>query len=186
MKKPIFKRWWFWVVIVFVLVGSLGACSSGSDDSTKKEESSKTAETTKKEEAVHHIGEVVTVGDVEFTVNSITQTDTVGDQYLNTTAQNHFLMIDVTVTNKGNDPLTMSSSYFTLVNGEKTYEVNSDASIYNSANGESIIFETINPDASFTGQVAYDITQETIDSPDLQLQVQTGILGTEKALINLK
>lgn len=186
MKKPIFKRWWFWVIIVFVLVGALGSCSGGSsEDSSNKKETSKTTETKKEEETVHHIGEVVTVGNVEYTVNSITQTDTVGTQYLNTTAQNHFLMIDITVTNKGNDPLDMSSSYFTLVNGEKTYEVNTDASIYNSADGESIIYETVNPDASFTGQVAYDITQETIDSPDLQLQVQTGAFGTEKALINL-
>lgn len=51
---------------------------------------------------------------------------------------------------------------------------------------ENIIYESINPDASLTGKVAYDITQEAIDSTDLQLQVQTGAFGTEKALINLK
>ena len=51
---------------------------------------------------------------------------------------------------------------------------------------ESIFYESINPDASFTGKIAYDITQETIDSPNLQLQVQTGAFGTEKEVINLK
>jgi len=35
MKKPIFKRWWFWVLIVFVVIPVLGGfIGGGGDDST--------------------------------------------------------------------------------------------------------------------------------------------------------
>ncbi len=168
--------------LLIVLIGAFFFVGCSSTDDGKDTSTTKSAET--KEETIYHIGDVVTVGDVEYTVNGIEQSDTIGTQYLNTTAQNHFLIVSVTITNKGNEALSVSSSYLNLKNGEKTYEASSDASIY--MGDENIIYESINPDASLTGKVAYDITQETIDSTDLQLQVQTGTFGTEKALINLK
>lgn len=177
-----------WFLIVFIGTFFFVGCSSSSDEEAKDTSTSKTEENksseTNKEETIYHIGDVVTVGDVEYTVNGIEQTDTIGDQYLNTTAQNHFLIVSITITNKGNEALNVSSSYLNLKNGEKTYEASSDASFY--MGDENIIYESINPDASLSGKVAYDITQETIDSTDLQLQVQTGAFGTEKAVINLK
>ncbi len=176
-----------WIFVIFIGACVFIGCSSTSEDndddtSTKTTESTTQEET--KEETVYHIGDVVTVGDVEYTVNGIEQTDMIGDTYFNATAQNHFLVVSVTITNKGNEALSVSSSYLNLKNGEKTYEASTDASVY--MGDENIIYESINPDASLTGKVAYDITQETIDSPDLQLQVQTGAFGTEKGLINLK
>lgn len=30
-KKPIFKKWWFWLIIVIVLIGIIGASGSGDD-----------------------------------------------------------------------------------------------------------------------------------------------------------
>lgn len=178
------KKRWVWVVVLILVFGFVGACSSGEDTDTKKEADQTTEEKQeKKEDVIYHIGDVVTVGDVEYIVNGIEQSSTVGNQYLNTTAQNQFLIVSVTLTNKGTEALDVSSSFFKLKSNEKTYEASSDASVYLAE--ESIAYESINPDASFTGKIAFDVTQETIDASDLQLQVQTGAFGTETGLISL-
>lgn len=31
-KKPIYKKWWFWLIVVFVVVGIGGASQTGSED----------------------------------------------------------------------------------------------------------------------------------------------------------
>ena len=68
--------------------------------------------------------------------------------------------------------------------GEKTYNADSDGAMY--LGEDSIIFDEINPDASLTGKVVFDITQETIDAKDLVLQVQTEAFGSETENISLK
>lgn len=169
-----------WIVaFAFLLAGCAGSVKSNGE-APAEEKQEETSEATKS----YHIGDVVRVGDVEYIVNGIEQSDTMGDQYLNTSAQNHFMIVDVTITNKGNEALGVSSDYLKLKNGDKVYDASSDASIY--LGDSSIIFETVNPDASMTGKIVFEITQETIDSPELSLQVQTGAWGTETEVIHLK
>lgn len=31
-KKPIYKKWWFWVIAVFLVIGIVGSMSGGSDE----------------------------------------------------------------------------------------------------------------------------------------------------------
>lgn len=197
---------WLKIVIAIVILGVLGAALGGGEESsttdtgtTNAEVSNTTSENTTTTtsapeetvapteatvvEATYGVGDVLKVGDVEYTVNAVSSSKTVGDQYLNTEANDMYLVLNVSVKNCGTEALTVSSDFFTLKNGENTYECDSSASIYDGDN--SIIFETVNPDSTLTGNVIFDITQETIDSPSLQLQVQTGFWGTETGLINL-
>ena len=44
----------------------------------------------------------------------------------------------------------------------------------------------LNPGTEIAGKVVFDVTQEVIDDPAIQLQVQTGVWGTQKAKINLQ
>lgn len=81
-KKPFYKRVWFIVLAVIVVIGVF-ASMGGSDDS--KEATSKSTTTSKatttnssskasSEEAVYSVGQTFTVGDVEYTVNSVSTT----------------------------------------------------------------------------------------------------------------
>lgn len=195
MKEKL-KKWQI-ALIVILAIGAIGGIAGGKDkgeepkkdedkvaDSKPKEEEKKEEEPKKEEEEkAYTIGDVVTVGDVEYTVNSISSTETIGNEYLNKKAQNMFLVVDITIKNNATKVLMVSDSFFNLENGEKEYKSDSGSAIYLA--DESIILKEINPDASLTGKVLFDITQETIDSPDTKLQVQTGAWGTEKGLINL-
>lgn len=185
VKKPFYKKWWVWLLAIIVVI----AITSGGDDTptekaTDKAEPKTEEKSKAKEEVVAAgIGEVVKVGDVEFTVNETTTAKNVGGEY-GSDAKGTFLIVDVTVTNLGTEAITTDSSFFKLKVGEKTYEADSSASI--SADMKmNFFYEEINPDLSSTGKVVFDVSDAVIASPELMLQVQSGFWGTENGLINI-
>lgn len=44
-KKPLFKRWWFWLIVVLVVLGVVGSTQSGSDTATSASTESSTSQT---------------------------------------------------------------------------------------------------------------------------------------------
>lgn len=132
------------------------------------------------------IGQTAAVGDVSYMVNGVETASSLGSEYFGETAQGTFLLVNVTVTNNGNEALDVSDSFFALVNGEKTYDSNTMAAVHANENGESFFVKSINPDLSLTSYVVFDVPESVIESTEKQLQVQTGFWGTETGLINLQ
>ncbi|MCH4287238.1 MULTISPECIES: DUF4352 domain-containing protein [Bacillota] len=201
MKK--LKKWQI-ALIVLLAIGVIGGAAGGGDSEKKEEE--KQQETSKnedkkdnqeeqkeeqkeekkeeqKEEKVYGIGDTQKVGKVEYTVVSKDVTDHIGDEYFGVAAQNEFMILTVKITNHGDKSLTVADSFFNLVDGSKTFKTDSGDAIY--LEDDSIIFKEINPDASLTGKVIFDISENTVKSSNLQLQVQTGAWGTEKGYFKL-
>lgn len=172
---------WLKIIGIIIVIAAIGSIMFGSDDDKGKSSVPKTEEK-EVEEKRYGIGDTMVVGDVEYTVNSVKSSKTIGDKYFNIKAQETFLIINITLKNNENEPLTVSNSFFQLKKGDKTYDTDDDGAIYLDDN---IIFDEINPDAKLTGNICFDVTQETIDDKELQLQVQTGSWGTKKGLINL-
>ena len=106
MKK--LKKWQI-VLIVILALGVIGALAGGGDEEKKNGEpaaektDNKKKEDKKKEpkEKTYGIKDTLKVGDVEYTVNGIETTDTIGDEYLNQKAQETYLIVSVTVKNNG-------------------------------------------------------------------------------------
>jgi hypothetical protein len=187
--KKFFKFGCLGIIGIIVLIIVIAVVSSGGSDSTETTpnttEETSSGETKTKEEVavVAGMGEVVPVGDVEFTVNSTSTGTNVGGEY-GVDSQGTFLLVDVTVTNKGAEAITVDSSFFKLNAGGKTYESDSSAGIY--ANEDTGFFlEQVNPDLSITGTVVFDVTDEVIANPDLLMNVQSGIFGTEQGQIKI-
>ena len=182
------KKYLKWIVIVIVIIAIFGAIGSGSskdenneDDKTVEQKEEK-EEKNEEEEKVYSIGQTLTVGDVEYTVNSISSSKNIGTEYLNNEAQEMYLIVNISIKNNGDDSLSVSDNFFKLKKGEKEFSTDTKGNMYLD---QSIIYESINPEATLTGNICFDVTQETIDDASLQLQVQTGAWGTEKGLINL-
>lgn len=174
-------------------VFALAACSSDGSDVksavnavSEKVDKAVTDQTeTEKTEQIYGIGQVVKVGDVEYTVNSISQAASFGDEYFGEKAQGVFLSVNVTVKNNGKEALDVSDSFFKLYNGDVEYESNSSVALF--ANDDSSFFlEKINPGNAITSNVVFDIPQDVANTPGIQMQVQTGFWGTETAKINLQ
>jgi len=126
-----------------------------------------------------------------YKINGQSTADQVGPSVLPEKANGKYVVIDVTLKNNGDKAVTVDASFFKLKRGGKTYEANSTASM--SANqGEdgdiqnSFFMQDVNPDSEITGKVVFDVAPEVASASDLQLQVQTGVFGTQTQVINLQ
>ena len=200
LKKPIYKRVWFWVLAVVVL----GSFATGGDDeaetttaadtqtqtTTETETTAESSESAAPVEPSFTIGQVVNVGDVEYTVNSISTATTLGSEYLNQTANGVYLVVEVRVKNNGQKAMMIDTNLFSLVDGEIVYDSDGTASMYantdESGTNFGFFLENLNPGLEKTGNVVFDVPQSIIDSSTKQLKVTTGFFGTESALINLQ
>ena len=194
-KKPFYKRVWFIVLVgLFVIGGLQSVLGGGSNSSTSSsQDTSTTTQTTteasassseKSEEVTYSIGQEVPVGDVVYIVNSKEVNTNVGGEF-GKTANGIFLVLNVTVKNNGKEAITVTDDFFTLLKGDVEYKSDSTAGIY--ANQDANFFLTeLNPENSVTGNVVFDITEETANEPSIQLRVQTGYFGTETGVINLQ
>lgn len=195
-KKPFYKRIWFIVLVgLFVIGGLQSVLGGGGNSSTSSSQAtSTTTQTTtevsassseeQKEATTYSIGQEVPVGDVVYLVNSKEVTTNVGGEF-GKTANGVFLVLNVTVKNNGKEAITVTDDFFTLLKGDVEYKSDSTAGIY--ANQDAKFFLTeVNPENSVTGNVVFDITEETANDPSIQLRVQTGYWGTETGVINLQ
>ena len=89
-------------------------------------------------------------------------------------ANGTYLILNVTVKNTGKKS----------INGDTEYSDNSSAGFYVNKEGKFFLSE-VNPGNSITGNVVFDLSDEALNSSNLQLQVQTGAWGTQKGLISL-
>lgn len=194
-KKPFYQRWWFISLVVLVVVGGFGGNkaskeSSQADNTAEivqtKEEAKETAESAKeaKTEQIYGIGQVVKVGEVEYTVQAKSSATNVGGDF-GKNANGVYLILDVVVKNVGSKAITVDANFFTLYRGDVEYSSDSAAGIY--ANDQANFFlSEVNPGTEIVGKVVFDVPQEVIDDTTTQLQVQTGVWGTQKARINLQ
>lgn len=193
-KKPFYKKWWFILLVVIVLIA---AFSGGGDDDTtdtnsneaSESSSTETSEATEEDKAFA-VGDVVTVGDIDYTVNSVETTKSVGPSVYPTDAQDTFLVIDLTVKNNGNESIMVDTSNFKLIDGEKSFDADSSGSISanQDAEGNSLGFflENINPDVEMQGKIVFDVTEAQANSETAQLGLTDNIFSSDYTLVNLR
>lgn len=154
-----------------------------SEETVEKKASEETKNIEEATKAEHKIGEIVKVGDVEYIVNSKSLSQNVGGEY-GKTANGIYLIVNVTVKNTGKKSIKVTDDFFKLLKGDTEYATDSAAGLY--ANKEAKFFlSELNPENSITGNVVFDLSNETANASGLQLQVQTGIWGTQKGKISL-
>lgn len=162
---------------------------SSETSSNSKSETKRSTKESKSEAKTYTIGQDVTVGKVVYKINSKEVVDTVGTEYVNSTANAKYLVLDVTITNNGDEAITISDDFFKLYKGKTEFKSDSSASMYanQQAYGDSVSFfySQLNPESTITGKVVFDVNEETINDPSTQIQVQTGVWGTETEKINL-
>lgn len=188
------KKWLFGCggcLVIFILLAVLfGACAmfiGGGDDNTSSNGSSKQSSNKTKE---FKIGDTAKNGDIEVTVNSVETANQVGPSALPTTAKDTFVVADVTIKNNGNEALTIDSTMFKLLNGEKTAKADAGAST--SANQsddgtitDSFFLEQVNPDSTTQGKVVFDVSQDFANSDNKKMEITSKLFSTNKVTFKL-
>ena len=158
--------------------------SNGSSEGIAPSETTKTPTTAITEAPIAKIGDKIDVGDISYVVEKVEISETVGGEYINQTAKGTYLLVTISITNNSNDPITISDSFFTVLNGDKKFSADSMATIY--ADSESSLWlDELNPELTITGIIAFDVSAAVADSQETQLQVQTGFWGTQTGIISL-
>lgn len=121
VKKPFYKKVWFWILIAIVLVGVGSSLGGDSEKVTKIEskptESSKTE--SKELEKEFKIGDTVSYKGYEIRVNSMDISP--GDEVIKPDEGKEFVIVDVTITNNTDDKQTYNPFDYSLnANGNST------------------------------------------------------------------
>lgn len=181
------------VVFVLLVVGAL----LGDDSATQNTEtesatsevtknSAETTESTEPEEQTYGIGETVDAGDLTFTVNgkeTATSISTGFSEEIPSTG--NYLLVDITVTNNGNESILVDSNSFKLLRGETKYDADGTATLYANEDSSSFLLNSLNPEATVTGVVAFDISEESASDPELQIEMSDNIFYGKKAQVLL-
>lgn len=183
-KKPWFKRWWGITLLALGALVLISAIFGGSGDETPQAQSSPSAtasaepsqtaapasaEATPTPEPTAEapaaptpteagIGVPVRDGKFEFVVEGVQPgVASVGDEFLNQTAQGAFTLVTLKVTNIGDEPQTFFDSNVTGFDSQgRELSPDSGAGLYANPSGEGWINE-INPGNSVTALVVFDL-----------------------------
>ena len=122
-------------------------------------------------------GDVVKVGDIEYTALSARNTKSIGSEYLGETTSNNFVIVNLRVRNVGNKELSLFSSMmiYTIRNSE--YEPHT-AGIYLD-NGFYVIM-SIGSGISKTIDVVYEIPSNYSESDYLSVKASSYSSSTKK------
>jgi hypothetical protein len=158
-KKPFYKKTWFVVVAGLTGVAIVGSAVSGggSADETAPAAGGGASAEVVDEAAAYGIGDAAADGKFSFVVNGVDcGTTEIGNEYLNTTAQGQFCIVDVTITNVGDEPQSFFGDNAKLFNeAGQEFSADGEAAIY-LENSESLYAE-INPGNSLDSRVVFDV-----------------------------
>ncbi|WP_436651807.1 DUF4352 domain-containing protein [Latilactobacillus sakei] len=74
-KKPAYKRVWFWILVVLVMIIAGSALGGNKDNGGKKVSSTNTSSKKESASKLYKLGDTVKVGDVTYTLKSVEKTD---------------------------------------------------------------------------------------------------------------
>lgn len=175
-KKKFYTRWWFFVLLAVVVIVAI-ATSGGSDDDSDTASPAPSSESVGSDSAAEPapeeteaepppaaagIGTPVRDGQFEFVVNSVEcGVPQIGSADFGVTAQGQFCLVNLSVTNVGDEPQSFFGDAQRLFNeAGQEYGASAEAAIYlPEANS---LFQEINPGNQLVGVVVFDIPADAV------------------------
>lgn len=118
-KKPIYKKWWVWLIAVIVAIGIAGGGDSSSNGTALNGTTSNGETTNKKVENVkefYSVGEEVKLGNNVLIVNSVEKSN--GSEWDKPKEGNEFVVVDVTIKNGGSSEISYNPFDFKMQNSK--------------------------------------------------------------------
>ncbi|MFL2101441.1 DUF4352 domain-containing protein [Desemzia sp. FAM 23989] len=164
-------------VSLFIGFILLSACTNDAQPEETPSSSAKPSTVKIKPAYEPNYGDTETIGDLQYTLISLSVEGEVGSGDHVTTGEKQFYSILMTVKNSGTQSVTLEPSFFTLISRPKTYAVAETATLYKNEyepQGESIyrdkirehfasgisrgtILTTLEPDEEMNGYIIFDV-----------------------------
>jgi hypothetical protein len=145
------------VALIAVIVIGVAAGSGGGGTSPTTAPNPTTGGGQAANPAPAGIGTPVRDGKFQFVVTKVTYTKHAGGQYLGATAQGHFAVLHVTVTNIGSQSQTLDDSAQFVFAGGRKFSASTEADIFLNSGSNSVFLQDINPGNAVHGLIAFDM-----------------------------
>lgn len=172
-RKPIYKRWWFILLVILIILGIIGSRGSKNENSSS---GTKTAESKKEEVKTFKIGDMVNTKNIELTVNDISSAKKVTDdsgylEYKPDGDDNRFIILHVTIKNIAKEMISLDSSSFQLYSGDVQY---SPTMIIVK---DGLNLDGINPGVQIKRRIFFDVPKDVADAKNLKLKLGSSIFS---------
>lgn len=198
-KKSIFKRWWFWLIAIFIVIGALGSegdntnNESSTDASTNNvvvDSQEKEQETNKEEkEEIYNIGDSFNSGNIGVVIESVEEKTVFesGNQFIdNVTTEGKFVAVTAKLTNNDKEARTFSSTQFQLIDEQgRKFEALSSASLMMILGDKNLFLESCNPGMSRTGIFVFEVPSD-VNSYSIEVASGVGFAAGKTAKVKLK
>lgn len=159
MKKPFFKKWWVWIIVIIVVLFLAIPTDDGPEkvETTTGTESQETVETASEKEGTKEnqpfkVGDTVKLNDAQITLKSAAFVEPT--EYT-PAKKGKVLAIEFETANVGDDRLYFGSEEFSI----STSDGMQHDKYY--AFGDGFINESINPGKKISGKIYYDVPEGT-------------------------
>lgn len=119
-KKPIYKKWWFWLIIIVVVIGIAGAGSNPTNTSQTQTTPTSTQTVKSEEKTEYNKGEEAILGSGAITVTAVEKSQ--GSNYDKPSSGKEYVIVHVTIENKGTNNLSYNPYYFKMQNSQGQQE----------------------------------------------------------------
>lgn len=115
-KKPIYKKWWVWLIAIIVVALIAGGGNSSNNGTTLNDTTSNQETTNKEVKEFYLIGEEVRLGDNILIVNSIEKSN--GSEWDKPKDGYEFVIVNVTIKNGGSSEVSYNPYDFKMQNSK--------------------------------------------------------------------
>lgn len=119
-RKPIYKKWWFWAIIVILIIGIAGSQGGKSDTNTTSSTSESVTSSTEDEKTEYNQGEQAILGNGAITVTNVERSQ--GSEYSKPKSGKEYVVVSLKIENKGKDNLSYNPFYFKMQNSQGQQE----------------------------------------------------------------
>lgn len=179
-KKPVYKRWWFWVLAVIVLIGVVSAASGGSDAPTKTNDASTSDSKEAEDKTEFKVGETATFDDKSITVTKVQRNYDTGNQFAQPESGKEFVVVSVKIVNNSDSTLDYNTFEFKM---QDSNGVQQDEDFSAISEGK-LNSGSLASGGKVTGKLAYAVPK---DDKGLKLLYQgLGFFDNKTVTFNLK
>lgn len=152
-KKAIYKKWWFWVIIVVIILGIGSSLNNNSTETSTQQNTSSSLTENKKqsEKTEYNKGEEAILGNGAITVTDVQISQ--GTQYDKPKSGKEFVIVSVTIENKGDKNLYYNPYYFKMQNSQGQQE---DIAFTTVNNDNSLQSGELIPGGKVSGTIAFE------------------------------
>ena len=166
-KKPIYKKWWVWVLVGILLLIIVSAAGGGDDSSSSGNASTKeTKAETATEAPTTKIGDVLTTDKFEITVESVETRTKVGGQYFDSTPSEGgiYVVINWNYKNISDSPISSwscPSLHIKDANGtEYDADIGATSSFATEIDLDRKVLSDLNPGISVKDAEVFEVSEE--------------------------